>query len=277
MDEVWSLVEQSKTKGISLRSAVSADKCGSADYWQSKLLSIYLEKCRIATCGAQHFQIITDGSVHSTQDMLVSVLYMPEVNMAIHLPGQALWASKVCQAEDFHDLDESMQRILARREQTRLTSYKILQGLSHQLEIATSKRVNLSSFDCPDDFTALMKPLTPGEARPMILDGQVYRDGLYYDVLELLRTQGCLSLMLDQSSSDMAAASFLLESGAFVQCDWDFYHRLANDCKLSEAACNLRITKLSTQPLGYVLVLTSESFPVLQWLKVDDHLLDCLC
>ncbi|CAK8992172.1 unnamed protein product [Durusdinium trenchii] len=93
------------------------------------------------------------------------------------------------------------------REQQRLSSFKFLQAISHQLEVVTSKRVNLETFKCHSDLAPIMQPLTPSHGRPEVLNDQIYLDGLYYNVIEWSNCQGCLILTMDQSPSDMVASA----------------------------------------------------------------------
>lgn len=253
IDQIWEYVEQGKTNNVCLRTAVKDAKAGSGTYWQNKLLSMYLNRSQVAMCNCCDFQIVTDGSVHSTQDLLISVAYVHESNVAVNLPGQCLWPAKICTPGDFQDADEELQRTLARREQQRLSSFKFLQAISHQLEVVTSKRVTLETFKCHSDLAPIMQPLTPSHGRPEVLNEQIYLDGLYYNVIEWSNCQGCLILTMDQSPSDMAAAAFLLEGvpgGFFVHCDWDWYHRLSNDCKHAEGQLQFSKIKLATQYLS---------------------------
>jgi len=42
---------------------------------------------------------------------------------------------------------------------------------------------------------------------------------------------------MDQGSDGMAACSFMKANHMMVTSDWDYYHRLANDLKLAQLAC----------------------------------------
>ena len=90
IDQTGKYVEQGKTNNVCLRTAVKEAKAGSGTYWQNKLLSMYLNRSQVAMCNCLGFQIVTDGSVHSTQDLLISVACVHESNVAINLPGQCL-------------------------------------------------------------------------------------------------------------------------------------------------------------------------------------------
>ena len=79
-----------------------------------------------------------------------------------------IYPPTVVAANEDIDVSLDIERILARREQERLSSYKLLQALSHQTHLLSDGRLCLDSFRSPDDLTLPLCRLKSGGHRMSI-------------------------------------------------------------------------------------------------------------
>lgn len=214
-------------------------KSQSMDHMLSKLLTLYLQQSNQCFQGQNHMNIVTDGSCHSCKDMLLSICYSLNMDACCHMVGQVIYPSKVVAANEDIDVSLEIERILARREQERLSSYKLLQALSHQIHLLSNGRLCLDSFRSPVDLALPLCRLNAGGHRSFDSEGNVsiclsrhdepkqFSLGSYCDM-------PILTVMQDQGPCGMAAASFLKSERMnvmMVHMSWDKIHRLINDMK----------------------------------------------
>lgn len=212
----------------------------SFDHILAKTLLMYEARAVDLFSNEQHLSIVTDGSCHSCKDMLISIVYNHRIDAFAHLTGQVIYPSKIVTLADEFQVDPDLERVLARREQDRLSSYKLMQGLSHQISLITNGQKCLDSFRVPDSLHHPLKRLKVGGWReirgstvsvclsagedPHVTDLTSYND------------LPILTLLQDQGPVGTAMASFLKwddRQVLMMHCHWDKFHRLINDMKLA--------------------------------------------
>ena len=198
-----------------------------------------LELCFI---GAQHLTLITDGSTHGCRDTLVTCVFDPMEQVAGWATCMAIWPSKFVSPGDY-DLEMEVERLLARREGERLSSYKLIQALSKQLWLVTRKQLSMSDLKVPVDQLPAIERLEPGDVRT-VENGWLHvtkEDGNVFDVdlLGMVQRSTTLGIIGDQGPNMQASMSFLYGHHFLVHGIYDPYHRLVNDCKLSADAAGM--------------------------------------
>lgn len=167
LDEVWQVVEKSQAQNVSMYKVamLSADgaSAGSCLYWQQKLNAMYYKRSRMSLLSLEpvRISVCTDASVHSCRDTLISIFYSCQNDISCYGISQHLWPGKIVSAGDEVAVEtEEMERLLARREQSRLATYKLAQALSQQLQLQVG--LVLNDFAVPEKKLPLM---TPGNAQ----------------------------------------------------------------------------------------------------------------
>ena len=132
LDEVWQVVEKSQAQNVSMYKVamLSADgaSAGSCLYWQQKLNAMYYKRSRMSLLSLEpvRISVCTDASVHSCRDTLISIFYSCQNDISCYGISQHLWPGKIVSAGDEVAVEtEEMERLLARREQSRLATYKL--------------------------------------------------------------------------------------------------------------------------------------------------------
>ena len=215
---------------------------GSASSWQRKLLQMYDTRLELCFIGAQHLTLITDGSTHGCRDTLVTCVFDPMEQVAGWATCMAIWPSKFVSPGDY-DLEMEVERLLARREGERLSSYKLIQALSKQLWLVTRKQLSMSDLKVPVDQLPAIERLEPGDVRT-VENGWLHvtkEDGNVFDVdlLGMVQRSTTLGIIGDQGPNMQASMSFLYGHHFLVHGIYDPYHRLVNDCKLSADAAGM--------------------------------------
>ena len=72
----------------------SGVKRSAADHWLVRIMQMYSDRAVVGFTGVNHINLVCDGSTHSAQDILVSVCYSRENDVAVYPPPQALSSSK---------------------------------------------------------------------------------------------------------------------------------------------------------------------------------------
>ena len=190
----------------------------------------------------KHFNVVCDASRHGVHDCLVSVFYSHDNNVGAYPPTQSLRSSKFVSPGEII-CDSQVEQLLAEGSRTRLSGYRVLQALSHQIQLLTDSRLTLTSFLTPEKMTFALQPSlsdvtrvvrgvsvtqvekTTGEASPAV------------SLLDLAQLP-ILVIGMDQGSNGCAAAAYLQDAGtAMVHFYWDGYHRLIRDIKMASASC----------------------------------------
>ena len=251
LNEIWKLYNDSvDINGMSLSMLVRSkqnDRQGGASettstWWMKKVMKMYCRRASISFMGIKHINIVCDASRHSIYDCLVSVFYTQQNNVACYPPTQSLRSSKYVKPGEII-CDSQVEQLLAEGSRTRLSGYRLLQALSHQIELVTESNLNLKSFLVPDELSSVLKPLLPDVTR--VVRGNSVRlvatanaaPSPAVNLLDLLELP-ILVVGMDQGSSGCAAAAFLNDAGT-VMCHfyWDGFHRLIRDMKLSITSC----------------------------------------
>lgn len=100
-DSIWELMQSADRSGVSLRQAVllhenpllsEAAGCRehTVDAWQRRHQILYDERVNYSLQGANHFNLVADGSTHSCKDILVSIVFSHENNSAAFPPVQMI-------------------------------------------------------------------------------------------------------------------------------------------------------------------------------------------
>ena len=273
--------EVRKAKKASLRStALHSDDCGNSWwYWQRKILHMYLQQARESFCESHSLTIATDASTHGTKDLQVSIAYNADSDVAAYCTNQVMPVSKKVALGELN-LDESIERILARQEAEGLKSYRFHQAMSHQVSVLTNDRLDLTSFEPPENWASLVKPLDNGTFRHAsvgtrsieMLDRHLFP-------LDAASNVHMLTLLMDQGPVGMAASGFMKGNHMLVSCDWDIYHRLANDMKLAADKCCLTQAQLACQyiwginykPFGTGAFFAEKQEALSYFFEVDSH------
>ena len=251
-NEVWNVVLKAQEQNVSMYKVamLSAEghSAGSSHYWQQKLNAMYYRRSKLSftTDGPVRISACTDASVHSCRDTLLTIFFDFQSNTACYGVSQHLWPGKHVSAGDDIAVEmEELERILARREQSRLATYKLAQALSRQLQLQTDR--TLADFAVPEKLLPLLRP---GNARCRVVthDHKLQIDGKEeIDILQEILSIPVVALLVDQASTDMSLASFLRDSFFLVDMDYDPFHRLARDQKLASDHCGLAQAQLASQ------------------------------
>lgn len=249
--QIWDFLENITTS-VSAQSLASirekekhgGAKGGTVAHWARKKLNMYFDKCASLFKDRRRIRLVTDGSTFSCQETQVSI-FATESGTACYGTIQRLSTLKYVNPFEI-DLEPDAEYFCARREEQRLSSYKYLAALSHQLELLTCKSqspLTMESFRPPMEVGLL--PLEPGDQR-FVLRGQpvalvsIQRKGQNRKVVSKLDFEEelpILCLLSDQGPSCTAAAAWLKHDdySCLVHFQWDGIHRITNDVKGSES------------------------------------------
>lgn len=239
--EVWELVVQAQEEHLSLHRLAKVKRggsAGSAGAWQNKLLRMYHDRAESFFKFARHLVVITDGSTHGGRNTLVSIVHDPQLDVAAFATCQTIWALKHAIAGEYQ-VSEEVERLLARREAERLSSYKFIQALSKQIHLITGN-LDIECFHVPEVYFYAITPMKPGWRRSVV-NGYLKiqfsdQSSELIDVVAAAERLPILTVVMDQGSVGTAAFAFLrqLGRGFCVHADFDKYHRLHRDMQLSQ-------------------------------------------
>ena len=99
-------------------------------------MSMYHKWCQLSFLQENRVVSATDASTHGCRDVLVSLFFSPMSNVAGCAVSQSVGVSKVLAPNEIPLCQEAEVRA-AKREEERLSSYKLLKALSHQLLLQT--------------------------------------------------------------------------------------------------------------------------------------------
>ena len=265
VEAIWEVLDHAQQTGRNARQALqfSSSALSSAggnhescvDSWTRRRQLIYDERASISLCGASHFNLISDASTHSGREVLVSLLWSHENNTAVILPCQEVLPCDLISPGEL-DLTDAVERIAKQNKLQRLAAYRQLQGISHQLSLATNGAVvSLESFRPPDNV--ILRRVEPGERRVCVVDGFNVRASLVTSSEDgdqhqmVLPTEEnsswwvglpLLTLQLDQGAVGCAGVIYAMDAmKTLTHVRFDIFHRAVNDMKLSlKHACNGR-------------------------------------
>lgn len=214
--------------------------------WLRKIHNMYTARSSLSFGNAKYVNVVSDASRFSGMDTLISVAYNPEDNVAVYLNNQRLRSWKNVGPSDLL-LDSTVEVLAAERKLQRQSAYGLLQALSNQIKHLTKAKMTICSFDYEDTAIGFaVKPLDPQHLRITRRDQndqvQIFvQDKITGHVSEIdltgVENANVLTLGMDQGTSGMALASFLLgtngASSHLVSFSWDVYHRCHRDMKLS--------------------------------------------
>ena len=213
MDEVWNVLEKAREQNVSMYTAASLTNdgasAGSSLYWQQKLNAMYFRRSRMSL---QQYSSSTPTRISVCTDAsLLSIFYSYQTDTACYGVSQHPWPGKIVTAGDDLAVEtEHLERILARREQARLGTYKLAQALSNQLQLQVDK--TLADFLVPKELLPLLEP---GNERDRVVtaDSKIsIFEECDIDVLQTTCDVPLLTLLVDQASTDLTLASFLQET-----------------------------------------------------------------
>ena len=247
VNQIWNFLE-SKKPTMSLEALADArlsEKHGGATkstvaHWAKKKLNLYFSRSVSMFENLSRVRVVTDDSTHSTQETMVTV-FGTEAETACFATIQRIPSLKFVTPFEFDFLEESAERLCARREQVRLASYRFLTALDYQLDLVSSGSLSLEKFRAPSE--AGLDPLVPGDVRfqRVISDKcwvQVKRHGDDVGKLVKLNYDQELPIMVllsDQGPVCTAASAFVKYDSysTLVHYQWDGIHRVVNDLKNS--------------------------------------------
>ena len=265
VEAIWEVLDHAQQTGKNARQALqfSSSALSSAggnhescvDSWTRRRQLIYDERASISLCGASHFNLISDASTHSGREVLVSLLWSHENNTAVILPCQEVLPCDMISPGEL-ELADVVERIAKQNKLQRLAAYRQLQGISHQLSLATNGAVeSLESFRPPDNV--ILRRVEPGERRICVVEGCNFRaslvtsseDGDQHQVVLPTEENSAwwvglplLTLQLDQGAVGCAGVMYAMDAmKTLTHVRFDIFHRAVNDMKLSlKHACHGR-------------------------------------
>ena len=193
--------------------------------------------------GPHHWNVVADPGTHAYKDCLVSLIYSWELNAGCYpkwtqlLPGKSLAPGEV-------DLLSCTEEARRNNKLERVSAFRQLQGLSHQINLVSGGRLTLDSFSAPELST--LRAVEHNERRILIARGgqdlHLIENTVTGDTIEVLPlsvTDVMLcNMMLDQGSPGAAGVAFA--SGylcKMIEAKFDKIHRLINDLKGAERDC----------------------------------------
>ena len=186
-----------------------------------------------------------DGSTHSTQDILISVCYSRDNDVAVYPPPQALSSSKYVSPGEIN-CSSAIDKLLAQGKRERLAGYRLRQAISHQVKLISRSELSLGSFIESDEQQALgLRPLTPDVNRVVSgvwvhyvpKDSEDFNEAKKCNLLQLAELP-VLVVGQDQGPVGMGMSAYLQNVGAcMMHFYWDPYHRLNRDMKSGLEHC----------------------------------------
>ena len=254
VDAVWQLMEKANATGISLAGAIALKSdeatlgCSpkQCNLWMNKYQQMYAERASMGFLNVSHFNIVADGSTHSCKDTLVSLAYTWEHDLAAYLPIQRIQPGSHVTMLD-QEMPEEIAMLAAKRKLQRVSAFRQVQSLSHQISLLTQGRLNIDSFKL-DGVGVHLQPVAPGEVRVVrpgdegmttdaaviVKAGQTFEQVLPNDFTNSL----LLVVNLDQGSIGEAGMAFAIHHKALmVWARFDKFHRIIRDVKLSLKHC----------------------------------------
>ena len=137
------------------------------------------------------------------------------------------------------ELTDQAEVLAARREVERLSAYKFIQAISHQLSILSGGQFSIDSFVPTPPLSILLEPLSGGDqltynggSNFTLTAGRFNFEPQELDIGSIDMEEQPMKILADQSKVGMAAAAFLSSTKCLVQFSYDKVHRLIRDLKL---------------------------------------------
>ena len=206
-EQVWTMLEEAVEKKCSLLNVIKVRKTdrqggtssSSAEKWTRKVLGICLAKTSLSFINLPHLQMVTDGSTHSGRDTAVTIVYSHETDAVGLAPAQTISRVKVISPGEF-DLEPEVEQLAAKRQVERLSAYRWLRALSHQIELVTRGKFNLASYLAPASMC--LSPMSTSLRRSVVDHTVVLRDIHTGDIktadLSSAMEQPILTVSIDQ-------------------------------------------------------------------------------
>ena len=250
-EAAWDVMAKARASGADLVQALRLKDdapdlgCSSsrAEAWMQKKQLMYDARVHLAFPHMRHWNLVADPGTHSYKDIMPSVLYGWQVNMACFPPFQHLLPGKAVTIYDA-ELEEDLAPLAAERKLERVATYRQLQGYSMKISCITKGVLSLADFTMPQ--SCCLDPVQRDEFRFTVDQGNIRlafiknkvtgetRAVLPPDVEDILT----LILGLDEGSigtAGVAGGSFKMK--AMLWAKFDKIHRIIRDMKLGENDC----------------------------------------
>lgn len=247
IEQIYDYLQDAVATGVSMSSLAEIRKrenhggvkSGSVNFWQRKCLQMSFDQTKPIFEGSNAIHLVTDESTHGGYHVMVTCFFNPIQGIGCMGTCQEMWPAKIVTPGEFQVTSE-IARALARREAERVSAYKVIQAISYQLDLITSGRLTMESFKMSQSESILVTPLKPGDTR-WVSGQEIF---VQYAGTAVAATFRCaidchrpmLISLMDQSATNMAAASYLQSKGFNCSMQWDKIHRLVRDIKLSQEA-----------------------------------------
>ena len=111
--------------------------------------------------------MVSDPGRHSYKEWLVTILWLWQIQKAMHCPAMYLKPGTGTVDPTDVDLEDDLQRFAARKKMDRVPAFRQLQGYSKQFSVLTNGRVDLSFFQLGDNYE--VRPVRQNERRATIV------------------------------------------------------------------------------------------------------------
>eukprot|EP00434_Breviolum_minutum_P035507 symbB.v1.2.031433.t1/scaffold3648.1/size52728/2 len=198
--------------------------------------ALYEKKLSHVLRGFNQLSVCWDPSSYGGKETLVSIVYVPQVDVAAYLCNQQISAMMKS------DVEEEIFKMLGAlpgkaKKLEKVEGYNELRALSHALHTLD---LDLESFAPPHGL--LWQPLRQGDIRFKKEDGKMYISSEVAEAVrpvvpaELdLKSIPVLVSISDQGPNNLAALNYVQfgPHALNITCQFDVYHRTWNDVKLS--------------------------------------------
>lgn len=125
----------------------SPDLAGASEqkgaYWERKITSLYMNRVQNVFRMVTQLSIVADASTHSGKEVLISCAFAPNENLGCHALIQHLNTGSLKPSE----VDVSTLAVIAKnRKLQRMSAFRQLQAIDHQLAWLSGNRLGLDAF-----------------------------------------------------------------------------------------------------------------------------------
>ena len=274
-EAAWDVMAKAREKRTNLEQAIRLKDdeatlgCSDsrAESWMQKKSLMYQERVHAFKFPqVQHWNLIADPGTHSYKEIMPSVAYSWELNMACLPPYQHLLPGKLVTSNDCV-LAEDMVPLAAERKLERVATYRQLQGYSNQIRWASDDKLTLKDFMPPT--SCCLDPVQHNEFRYSVEQGSKRVSFIKNKTTGAIRAVlpadvdaiNTLILGLDEGSigtAGVAAAAFKMK--ATVWAKFDKIHRVIRDMKLAESDCCGKVFAKAKLWSAYLFGLNNRPF-----------------